>query len=102
MKKLIAIGIVSFVACAGAEEKSFWSSIFSSAEDTDVAAEAAAKADSSIAQLTKQLGELKVKMDEAQQPSSSAMDELKKQYAARRSRKSARRGLSRAKRLVRT
>ena len=44
MKKLIMVGAVAFAACAGAEEKSFWSSLFSSAEDTDAVAETAAKA----------------------------------------------------------
>ena len=32
MKKLIMVGVVAFVACAGAEEKSFWSSLFSVGE----------------------------------------------------------------------
>ena len=80
MKKLIAIGIVSLAVCAGAEEKSFWSSLFSSAEETDVAAETAAKADSGIAQLTKQINDLKAKIDAAKKSSDGALDGLKKQY----------------------
>ena len=80
MKNLIAMGVIACVACAGAEEKSFWSSLFSSAEDTDVVAETAAKADSGIAKLTQQLKDLKAKMDEAKKTSGDTWSEIKKDY----------------------
>ena len=62
MKKLIMVGAVAFAACAGAEEKSFWGTLFSSAEETDAVAETAAKADPSIAKLSQQLKDLKAKL----------------------------------------
>ena len=80
MKKLIMVGAVAFAACAGAEEKSFWSSLFSSAEDTDAVAETAAKADSSIAKLTQQLKDLKVMMDETKKSSGDEWTKLKAEY----------------------
>lgn len=80
MKKLIMMGAVAFAACAGAEEKAFWRSLFSSAEDTDVVAETAAKADSGIAKLTQQLKDLKAKMDETKKSSGDKWSELKTGY----------------------
>ena len=80
MKKLIMMGAVAFAACAGAEEKSFWSSLLSSAEDTDAVAETAAKADSSIAKLTQQLKDLKAKMNETKKSSGDKWSELKAEY----------------------
>ena len=80
MKKPILIGVLAFAVCAGAEETSFWKSLFTSAEDTDVVAETAAKADSGIAKLTQQLKELKAKMEAAKKSSGDKWAEIKTDY----------------------
>ena len=80
MKKLIVMGMVAAAACAGAEETSFWGSLFSSAGETDAVAETAAKADSSIAKLTQQLKDLKATMNEARKSSGDRWSELKAGY----------------------
>ena len=80
MKKLIMMGTVALAVCAGAEETSFWSSLFSSAEDTDVVVETAAKADAGIAKLSQQMKDLKAKMAEAKSASGDKWSEFKKDY----------------------
>ena len=79
MKRLMVMAVLGASACAvSAEEKSFWSGLFSS--EKDAAAETATAQDSQIAKLNKQLEELMAKIEKAKSSSRGDIDALKKKY----------------------
>lgn len=80
MKKLIAMGAIAVAACAGAEETSLWGALFAKDDGSDAVTAAAAKADSGILKLTKQINELKAKIDDAKNLPQKKLDDLKSQY----------------------
>lgn len=80
MKKLIAMSVVAFATCAGAEETSLWSSVLSAFDD-DAMVEAAAKTDAGILSLTQKINDLKDKIEKAGNLTGDKLDELKQQYA---------------------
>lgn len=77
MKKLVVMAALVMVSCAYAEEKSFWSSLFSS-KDEPTTVEAAAAQDSQIAKLNKQIEALTERIEKAKESSSGEIDVLKK------------------------